>query len=220
MDHHEKDISLPSLLVAMPHLDDPNFKRTVVLLMEHSSAGSFGLIVNRQTPVKLKDVVQVENLEIPNMIPTWYGGPIAASYGFILRHLSDEEHATQGKDGFALSACDEEMKNMVQYFNEAHKKKSGLMTETAELSDLPRENVLTFRHSSRPVLYPYRFIIGYAGWGPGQLVSEIRAGSWIEMPLKLEWIFCTPFQNLWDLAFDSLGIQPGKIAPTVQPYLC
>lgn len=212
MSNSEKTLTIPRLLIAMPQLDDPNFKRTVILLMEHGPSGSFGLILNRLTPVKLKEVVNVDNLEIPEGIPTWYGGPVAASYGFVLRCLTEEEQAAQGKEGFALSACDEEIKGMVNYYNSLKIDKAALNQDP----DIILKNPIT----RRPALYPYRFIIGYTGWGPGQLVNEIKIGAWMEMPVKFDWIFNTSHHDIWDLAFDSLGIHPATMAPSIQPYLC
>src|SRR5439155_421864 len=42
----------PSLLVAMPQLLDPNFHRTVVLLVHHDVGGSFGVVLNRITEIR------------------------------------------------------------------------------------------------------------------------------------------------------------------------
>ena len=42
----------PSLLVAMPQLLDPNFHRTVVLLVHHDATGSFGVVLNRTTEIR------------------------------------------------------------------------------------------------------------------------------------------------------------------------
>ena len=49
-----------SLLVAMPQLQDPNFKRTVALLIDHDADGTFGLVLNR--PVELSARLLCENL--------------------------------------------------------------------------------------------------------------------------------------------------------------
>lgn len=61
------------LLVAPPMMHDPNFRRAVVLLCEHTSEGSFGLILNRTVGVRLSDV-------IPDLddgdIPIDNGGPV------------------------------------------------------------------------------------------------------------------------------------------------
>ena len=47
----------PGLLVAMPQLEDPNFQRTVVLMVEHTEYGSFGLVLNRPTTIPVSQVM-------------------------------------------------------------------------------------------------------------------------------------------------------------------
>ncbi len=47
-----------ALLIAPPMMQDPNFRRTVILLCEHGVDGSFGLILNRSVSLSLKDVVE------------------------------------------------------------------------------------------------------------------------------------------------------------------
>ena len=47
----------PGLLIAMPQLADPNFHRSVVLMVRHSSEGSFGLILNRPTEQNVRELL-------------------------------------------------------------------------------------------------------------------------------------------------------------------
>lgn len=67
---------------------DPNFHRTVVLLVQHSGEGALGLVVNRETPVRLGDVV--EHLEVGSgpasrsSRPVLWGGPVERGAGFVL----------------------------------------------------------------------------------------------------------------------------------------
>ena len=62
-----------SLLVAEPPMPDPNFKRTVILLCEHNMEGSFGLVLNRPTGVRLAEVATVE---LGFDADLWHGGPV------------------------------------------------------------------------------------------------------------------------------------------------
>ena len=50
----------PSLLVAMPQLQDPNFSKSVVLLCEHREEGAMGLVINRCTDTLASAIVQLE----------------------------------------------------------------------------------------------------------------------------------------------------------------
>jgi putative transcriptional regulator len=67
------DLSAPSLLLAMPQIQDPFFYRSVVLLLAHEEEGSFGLVVNR--PSNLTVVEILEDLDIP-----WGGDPEAVAF--------------------------------------------------------------------------------------------------------------------------------------------
>lgn len=78
----------PGFLISSPQMRDPNFHRTVVLLVQHSGEGALGLVVNRETPVRLGDVV--EHLEVgtgpatrSNRAVLW-GGPVERGAGFVL----------------------------------------------------------------------------------------------------------------------------------------
>ncbi|MBN8707393.1 MAG: YqgE/AlgH family protein [Bacteroidetes bacterium] len=62
-----------TLLLAEPMLQDPNFKRTVILLCEHSETGSFGLVLNKELPLLLNEVLP-EN-DLPEL-PLFLGGPV------------------------------------------------------------------------------------------------------------------------------------------------
>ena len=46
-----------NLLIASPSLLDPNFKRTVVLITEHTAEGAAGLVINRPSPSPVSELV-------------------------------------------------------------------------------------------------------------------------------------------------------------------
>ena len=62
-----------SLLLAEPPMPDPNFKRTVILICEHTMEGSFGLVLNRPANVKLSEVATID---LPFDATLWHGGPV------------------------------------------------------------------------------------------------------------------------------------------------
>ena len=55
--HRELRVA-PGLLIAMPQLIDPNFNRSVVLMIEHEEQGSFGLVINRQTDAEVAELLR------------------------------------------------------------------------------------------------------------------------------------------------------------------
>jgi putative transcriptional regulator len=57
--------------------------------------------------------------------------------------------------------------------------------------------------------------LGYSGWGPGQLESEIRTNSWLSIPFNDEILFHTPFQNRWEKSISSLGIAAENLSEEI-----
>jgi putative transcriptional regulator len=77
----------PGFLIAMPQLGDPNFHRSVVLMIEHGDGGAMGLVVNRASNLTLKDLARGQQLKVARMIETqsvMVGGPVEPQRGFIL----------------------------------------------------------------------------------------------------------------------------------------
>lgn len=74
-------------LVAPPALIDPNFRKSVVLLCEHTDEGSFGLILNRKVSLDMADVVE-ELATYTN--PIHLGGPVQINTLHFLHRLGDE----------------------------------------------------------------------------------------------------------------------------------
>jgi len=57
--------------------------------------------------------------------------------------------------------------------------------------------------------------LGYAGWTPGQLESEIETGSWISIPATVALMFDVANESKWDMAIASLGFDMGNLSSTV-----
>ncbi len=54
-------------------------------------------------------------------------------------------------------------------------------------------------------------MLGYSGWGSGQLENEMKLGSWIPVDLDYDLIFDTPIENRWEAALARLGIDPARV---------
>lgn len=77
----------PGLLISMPQLGDPSFHRAVILMLEHDEKGSMGLVVNKPSPLTLKDLAQGQSLEVSParaVQPMFIGGPVEPQRGFVL----------------------------------------------------------------------------------------------------------------------------------------
>jgi putative transcriptional regulator len=69
------------LLIAAPSLEDPNFRRTVVLVCVHSSQGALGLVLNRPSPLEASDAVPEVAASLGGGAGgrLWLGGPVQTS---------------------------------------------------------------------------------------------------------------------------------------------
>jgi putative transcriptional regulator len=56
-----------------------------------------------------------------------------------------------------------------------------------------------------------RLLMGYAGWGPGQLDAELRESAWLIMQIELDLIFDVPPAEMWETAIRRLGAEPGAL---------
>ncbi|MBI3783529.1 MAG: YqgE/AlgH family protein [Deltaproteobacteria bacterium] len=75
----------PTLLLAMPQMEDPNFSRTVVLLCRHEREGAMGLVINRPTEALVSSAVELDPpLERDNGMLIWNGGPVEPDRGWLL----------------------------------------------------------------------------------------------------------------------------------------
>lgn len=79
------------LLVAHPSMDDPNFRRTVVLLIEHGPHGTAGLVLNRQTPLLLSQALPDRPALTSSTDHLFIGGPVFADHLTILVKTRDAE---------------------------------------------------------------------------------------------------------------------------------
>jgi putative transcriptional regulator len=200
-------LKLPWLLVATPQLVDPNFRKKIVLVVEHGSHGSMGFVINQPIRTPLADLMLESNITIPRHIPAWYGGPVQCEQGLILHEgiahdtVVGPEPDPQSCDAqYLLSSSDIALTNLV--FQLDAKQHEG--------------EARGFLHSGLARLYPYRFLVGYAGWRGGQLESEIRQGAWLAMPASPQLIFDTPWPEMWQTTMSVMGIDPRTIAPLPQ----
>jgi putative transcriptional regulator len=57
-----------------------------------------------------------------------------------------------------------------------------------------------------------RLVIGYSGWGPGQLEAELEESAWLLSDVSAELIFSTPPERMWEAAIRRLGADPGALS--------
>ena len=171
--------------MASPTLLEPNFHRTVVLLVDHRPEGSLGFVVNRPASVMLSGMIVklgfAEGKSMDADTPVLVGGPVAPDTGWI---IFDQRGFDEVADGAV--------------------KISESLAVSASRSLL--EEIVQGKGPSRLLL-----ALGYAGWGAGQLDSEIARGAWIPTDLDETIVFDVPFDERWARSLKSAGIDPARL---------
>src|SRR5258707_5453217 len=86
----------PGLLIAVPQMEDPNFSRSVVLLIEHSDAGAMGIVFNRPSEVPLSEIGKEQGLRVhPGAGRAFIGGPAFPLPGCLPHPPSDGAGSVQ-----------------------------------------------------------------------------------------------------------------------------
>lgn len=170
----------------MPQLQDPNFKRVVVQLIEHDEQGTFGLVLNREvdlTAFDLCDSLELDWNGDPETRIRW-GGPVQSNTGWVLFG-----------DDVALEMGGEPVQQVVPGMSFA-----GSLSVLQAVAEQPPEDV--------------RLFLGYAGWSPGQLESEIAAGAWLFAPPSADVVFEVAPDDMWDTVVRGLGVNPATLIST------
>ena len=167
------------LLIAMPGMGDPRFENSVVFLCEHAPEGTMGLITNKPAGVSLEDLL--EQLDIP-LISDTYNQKI----GF--------GGPVETGRGFVLHSSEYPGQDGTLKINETFS-----MTATKDiLKDIGAD------HGPAKVL----IALGYAGWGPGQLESELQQNAWLTVDADQAIVFAQDITAKWKSALAKLGINP------------
>jgi putative transcriptional regulator len=180
----------PTLLLAMPQLRDPNFTRTVVLLCQHGAEGALGFVVNRPTDMRAAAAVELDPpLKHDSGLVFWQGGPVEPQRGFLL--LGEDPGAEDSRcivEGFHITSSLEVLRTLLE-------------SDATEVA-------------SRRC----RLLLGYAGWGPGQLDGEMAASAWLTAPADPDLVFSTPAPEMWERAIRNLGVDPMalQLGPGIQ----
>lgn len=106
----------PGFLIAMPQLHDPNFQKSVVLMIEHAEGGSMGLVINRQAPLTLAELGKSQILTISSAHSEGHlfiGGPVEPHRGFVLHDSSGVEERTAILPGLYLSVTSDSLKTLL-----------------------------------------------------------------------------------------------------------
>ena len=182
----------PAFLLSMPQLVDKNFNRTVVLLCKHNEEGAFGLVLNRPLVTSGRVIVNVE--------------PPAAARAIRHGETVSTERELQVWVGGPVEPQRSWM--LVGDEEEDEEARGVRIADNLYLSTSP--DLL------RRLLEPdpprrTRLVVGYSGWGPGQLEAELHASAWLLSDVDPDLIFNTPPDRMWEAAIRRLGADPSAL---------
>ncbi len=171
------------LLIAMPQMRDPRFSQSVIYMVAHSDDGAMGIVLNQM----------IDSITFPDLLKQ-LGIALEREEQIIGIHCGGPVESGRG---FVLHSPDYHQEGTLELNSEI------CLTATVEIlraiaaGQGPRQCMLA---------------LGYAGWGPGQLESEIQSNGWLHAPADSKLVFDDDLSNLWERAVASLGIDPSMLS--------
>jgi len=166
------------MLIAMPAMADPNFARSVTLMCQHNEEGAIGITINRLSGFTLGEVL--EQLDIPCKTKEISSIPVL------------EGGPVSPNHGFVLHPP-------VEGFESSMRINDEIMVTTS------RDILAAIATGNGP--QQFLVALGYAGWGNGQLESEMRQNAWLSVRADKAILFDSPLQSRWEKAVAKLGIK-------------
>ena len=172
------------LLIAMPTMRDPRFARSVIYICAHSDEGAMGLVVNRLIgSLTFADLMEQLNLTEPQNDPEKK------------IHFGGPVETSRG---FVLHTAEYKQDETMVVDGTI-----GLTATVDVLRDIaigggPRRSLLA---------------LGYSGWGPGQLETEIQDNGWLSVDADVALVFDdTDLDHKWDRAMAKIGVEPSMLS--------
>jgi putative transcriptional regulator len=155
----------------------------VTYLCQHNEEGALGIVINRPTGMKLKDIFEQMNIstefeEVLNT-PVFAGGPVQQERGFVIH-----------------SPCEQHWDSSIP---------------TAENITLTSSRDILEAIAKGQGPQKYLIALGYAGWGSGQLEKEISENAWLNTPCGEAILYQTPINQRWNAAASQLGIDINRL---------
>ncbi|CAO3422425.1 YqgE/AlgH family protein [Azospirillum endophyticum] len=171
------------LLIAMPGMEDPRFQRTVIYVCAHNEDGAMGLVVNRLFgSITFEDLLEQLDMDIAQPAHN-----LPVHYG----------GPVESGRGFVLHSTDYVRDGTLVVNDEV------ALTATIDILRAISED----RGPRRNLL-----LLGYAGWGPGQLDAEFQANGWLNVPCDEKLLFETDLDAKWERAIGKLGVSVSMLS--------
>ena len=174
-------------LIAMPGLHDYHFDHALVYICAHNEDGTMGIVVNRPIiDVTLGEVLLQMDIE--------------AEDGNICNLPVYLGGPVQPERGFILHQPNREWQSTLVTSERLAVTSSQDILQAMAIGEGPKESIV---------------ILGYSGWGAGQLEAEIANNLWLTAPADPEILFHTPYHERWRRAVHSLGIDVNNLSDDV-----
>lgn len=170
------------MLVAAPSLRDPNFDRTVVLVVEHGEEGAMGVVLNRPSEAGVSEILPRWSHLAAKPSRVFVGGPVALNGVICLARSATGPQPEPGAGWRRLF--------------------HGL--GTIDLEGDPDD--------AGPGVDEIRMFAGHAGWGPGQLEGEVEEGAWIVVDALADDPFAVEPDDLWPRVLRRQGGALARLA--------
>lgn len=178
----------------MPGLDATRFGRAVIYMCVHSEDGAMGIVLNqvaeKVTFPDLLDQLHVVESDEVSSLPAQLGA----------MHVFKGGPVETGR-GFVLHSDDYFLQNATLPINDGI-----CLTATLEILKAIADD----RGPDHSLL-----ALGYAGWAPGQLESEIQNNGWLTCQSTSDLVFASDIEGKYDQALSLLGIDIGRLSSEV-----
>jgi putative transcriptional regulator len=170
-------------LIAETELQDPNFFRTVVLIIHHTEEGAFGLVVNRESEVTVGEVLDSVEGTVLEDSPVFVGGPVQQNYVFALNNGIPRQYRSEHSE----------------------EPTSGVFFEPSFGHIIDYVKSEAYHLAVGPEVPQIRVFAGYSGWGAGQLESELEDEAWFVNHASGDVIFQAEATEGWKKALSKKG---------------
>ncbi len=164
-------------LIATPQMPDPRFARQVIYICSHTEEGALGLAINQPCQYSLDEILRTAQIDISCDVGSW---PRIYTGGPV-----------EPDTAFFLYSSDYIADQYLEVSDGVH-----ISRDPGILNDISRgvgpKN--------------YLFVLGYAGWSPGQLDAELATNGWLALPGGRDILFETLDHLKWEKAAEKYGI--------------
>ena len=171
------------LLIAMPGIGDPRFSRAVIMVCAHTEEFAMGIVLNKPMEgLKLPDLL--DQLDIPMSIEVPESDVL--------------DGGPVGTDrGFVLHTGDYQCE--------------GATMDVAEDICMTATRDVLHAMGTRQAPQRAALALGYSGWGPGQLETELRENAWLVGKPDATLLYGSQHDMKWEHALDAIGVPSGRL---------